>query len=93
MTKVGDNRDLNAAKMVKERERHFNLPFSEADMLKSPNDWIATICSLLSEGTNRAGRPTTHDFESAMVKVGAVALAALEHVEIMESKKLLRKDD
>jgi hypothetical protein len=90
-THVGETLD-HFTKVIAERERHFNLPFSETDILKTPNDWVATICSLLSEGTNRAGSPISHDFERAMIKVAAVALAALEHVSVMEEKKTLRKD-
>lgn len=78
--------DLVAA----ERERQFNLPGMETDFHKSPNDWIATICSILGEGTERSGiPPSRHDFERSLVKAAAVAVAALEHIEVMsEAKKL-----
>lgn len=79
-------------KVLEERDRHFNLPFSEDDMLKSPNDWIATICSLLGQGSNRGGL-TSDEFERAIIKVAAVSLAALEHIPVMVEKKKLRKDD
>ncbi len=84
------NRQLYLDALVKERERHFDLPGMEHDISKSPNDWIATICSIIGEALERSNvPPTRHDFERSMIKASAVCLAALEHVEIMVEKKTL----
>ncbi len=82
--------DARVSLVVAERERQYNLPGTETDYRKSPNDWIATICSILGEGAERSGIPPSRkDFERSIVKAAAVALAALEHVEVMaEAKKL-----
>lgn len=73
--------------IVAERQRQFDLPGTESDVTKGPNDWITTIMNCLSEGTSRSGSPpTADDFERAMVKSAAVIVAALEHVELMRSK-------
>lgn len=78
------------ALIVAERDRQYNLPGTETDYRKSPNDWIATICSILGEGAERSGiPPSKKDFERSIIKAAAVCLAALEHVEVMnEAKKL-----
>lgn len=76
--------------VVAERERQYNLPGTESDFRKSPNDWIATIGSILGEGTERSGiPPSRQDFERALVKAAAVCLAALEHVGVMSDAKKL----
>lgn len=79
-------------KMLTERERQFNLPGTEGDILKSPNDWVATIGSLLGEAVNRAGSPSSEEFERSLVKVMAVSLAALEHITVMEQNRKLGRD-
>lgn len=82
--------DDRVSLVVAERERQYNLPGTETDYRKSPNDWIATIGSILGEGAERSGIPPSRkDFERAIVKAAAVCLAALDHVEVMsEAKKL-----
>ena len=82
--------DPRVSLVIAERERQYNLPGTETDYRKSPNDWIATICSILGEGAERSGiPPSRRDFERSIVKAAAVALAALEHIEVMsEAKKL-----
>ncbi len=73
-----------------ERERHFNLRSSETDVRKSPNDWIATICSILGEGVERSGIPLAReDFERTLVKAAAVCVAALDHVDLLAENKHL----
>jgi hypothetical protein len=70
-----------------ERQRQFDLPGTENDVAKSPNDWIATIINCLCEGHSRSGMPpTAEEFRHAMVKAAAVTVAALEHVDLMSSK-------
>ena len=74
-----------------ERQRQFDLPGTESDVQKGPNDWITTIITLLVEGQTRHGiAPTTEDFREAMVKAAAVCVAALEHVDLMSSKNRIR---
>ena len=87
------SREEVVAKFLVERERHFNLPGTERDVIKTPNDWVATLLSLLGEAVNRAGKPSSNDFSKSLTKVGAVALAALEHIEIMENNKHLERGE
>lgn len=72
--------------IVVERERQFNLPGSEFDLTKSPNDWIAVASYYLSENAARLAHSTVRaeDFEDSLTKAAAVILAALEHVEHMK---------
>lgn len=77
-----------------ERERQFELPGTEGDYLKSPDNWIATIMSILGEGVERSSvPPVREDFERALVKSAAVCLAALEHIDHMIEKKTIRLED
>lgn len=81
----------NIAAIVSERQRQFNLPGTESDVTKSPNDWIVTVASLLCEAQERSGIcPSAEEFKHAMIKAGAVVLAALEHVELMQSNGKLK---
>ena len=74
-----------------ERERHFNLPYSELDVKNTPNDWIAIATSYLSSGAGRKhSKPTAADFEDDMIKAAAVILAALENIQSMRSSGNLR---
>jgi hypothetical protein len=76
--------------ILAERERQFNLPGTEHDARKSPNDWITTIVSILGEGVERSGiPPTKQDFERSITKAAAVCLAALEHTALMSEQKKL----
>jgi hypothetical protein len=73
-----------------ERQRQFELPGTEADYLKSPDNWIATIMSILGEGVERSNVPPSRvDFERSIVKAAAVCIAALDHIEHMTEKKTL----
>ncbi len=82
----------HVTKVVAERERQFALPGTESDYAKSPNDWIATILSIMGEGAERNGiPPSRHDFERAIVKSAAVCLAALEHLDHMTGRKELNE--
>jgi hypothetical protein len=70
-----------------ERQRQFDLPGTESDVTKGPNDWIVTITSILVEAQDRSGvSPTAEEFQHAMIKAAAVTIAALEHVDLMSSK-------
>lgn len=74
-----------------ERLRQFNLPGSEFDARNTPNDWCAIAMHYLSAEVRRGGTvPTSADFEDSLIKAGAVILAALEHLEVMENKEALR---
>lgn len=75
-------------KIAAERQRQFELPGTESDYLKSPDNWIATIISLVGEGVERSGMPPAKDdFERAIIKAAAVCLAALEHIDHMTEQK------
>lgn len=74
-----------------ERLRHFNLPGTESDVTKGPNDWIVTVTSLLVEAQTRSGvPPTKEEFLDAMTKANAVIIAAVEHVDLMTAKQRLK---
>lgn len=74
-----------------ERQRQFDLPGTESDVQKGPNDWITTIIALLLEGQTRHGvNPTSEEFKDSMIKSAAVTLAALEHIELMIAKNRIR---
>jgi hypothetical protein len=80
---------LSAAKA--ERTRQFNLPGTESDVTKGPNDWIVTVASLLVEAQTRSGiPPTREEFLDAMVKAVAVVIAAVEHTDLMTAKNKLK---
>lgn len=82
--------DILAA-IAAERQRQFDLPGTESDVQKGPNDWITAIITLLTEGQTRHGiAPTEEEFRRSMVKAAAVALAAIEHTELMSSKNRIR---
>ena len=75
-----------------ERERQFDLPGSEWDVDKAPNDWVAVITADLGQCSRRnASIPESDDFREMMTKVAAVAVASLEHLDFMVDKKRLRK--
>lgn len=79
------------ARIEAERVRQVDLPGSEYDVRNTPNDWAAIAMHYLSEEVRRAGSvPIREDYEEALVKAGAVILAALEHAEHMEKLKVLR---
>lgn len=70
-----------------ERQRQFDLPGTEGDVAKGPNDWIVTITAILCEAQSRSGMPpTAEDFRHAMIKAAAVTVAAIEHIDLMSSK-------
>lgn len=74
-----------------ERLRQFNLPGTESDVTKGPNDWIVTVTSLLVEAQARSGvPPTKEEFLDAMEKATAVIIAAVEHVDLMTAKQRLK---
>jgi hypothetical protein len=85
---VANNEIFSA--IAAERQRQFDLPGTESDVAKGPNDWIVTITSILCEAQSRTGLPLSADeFRHAMIKAAAVTVAALEHVELMSSKNRL----
>jgi len=82
--------DELVAAVLAERQRQFDLPGTEHDVVKGPNDWITTISTYLIEAASRSGEaPTQQDFDKAIVKTMAVALAALQHSDLMRSKNRL----
>lgn len=75
------------AAIAAERQRQFDLPGTESDVTKGPNDWIVTITSILCEAQSRSGMsPSAEDFRHAMIKAAAVTVAAIEHINVMSSK-------
>lgn len=80
-------------RIINERERQINLPGSEWDIKNTPNDWIAIASHYLAEETRRNSViPNKNNFEDSLIKAGAVILAALEHVDIMEERKTIKNE-
>jgi hypothetical protein len=68
------NREAIVERILAERVRQFDLPGTEYDVSCSPNDWIATIVRLASEGSNSRGRNSDAvSFEEALIKCAAVS--------------------
>lgn len=79
------NRDLIVQRVLAERERQFNLPGREFDVVNTPNDWVAIVGRYLFEETRRgAVKPLRTNYEDSLVKAAAVLLAALEHCPMMD---------
>ena len=79
------SRDVIIERILAERERHFNMPYREQDVLNTPNDWVAIIGRYVFEETRRGiVKPDRQNFEDNLVKAGAVLLAALEQCEMMQ---------
>jgi len=73
-------------RVIKERERQFNLPGLESDVRNSPNDWATIISSYVLENVRRGPvKPTRDSFEDSLIKAAAVILAALEHCDKMQT--------
>ena len=95
--KIPNNNDIKKSKedilemIINERNRQFNLPGSEWDAIKAPNDWISVANHYLSEESRRNSElPKKEDFEESLVKSAAIILAALEHIDIMKKNKTLK---
>jgi hypothetical protein len=77
-----------------ERERNFMLPGTEDDVLKGPNDWAMAIIFYLAQlRQNGTRRLTKSQFEDELIKASAIALAALEHSQLMVAQGFLTEDD
>lgn len=78
-------------KIVQERLRQFNLPGSEFDITRSPNDWLAIVGRYLYNSSSTKNiKSTKQDFEDDLTKAAAVILAALENVDRMTDNNQLR---
>jgi len=79
--------ESNIERMRAERERQFDLPGSEWDAQNTPGDWIALISHYVSKEVRKNGMvPEAAEFEDALIKAGAIILAALEHTENMKER-------
>lgn len=89
-----DKRSAILERIAAQRGRQFDLPGSESDVLKSPNDWIACATSYLGEVAEKRGRAADDkDFIDSFEKAAGVIVAALEHVDAMiASKRLVSRD-
>ncbi len=69
-----------------ERERQFNLPGSETDLRRSPNEWAAIIGHYVFDEVMRGNTPPDRvEYEINLVKAAAVIVAALESVPAMQA--------
>mgnify|MGYP006422601267 CR=1 FL=1 len=79
------------AMILDERIRQFELPGSEWDANKTPNDWIAVATHYLTENTNRNSTiPNSDEFEENLIKASAIILAAIEHIKTMKYNGYLK---
>ena len=66
---------------------------SERDRRNGPNDWVALLTHYGAEVVTKKDRPPARgEFEATLVKVAAVALAALENLDAMVEKRRLLED-
>lgn len=89
------DRDKLLSEIKEEREKQLNLPGSERDITKTPNDWVALISHYASRECMRnmdvsGNQPSSEDFKNSLEKSAAVILAALEHIDKMEENGLLK---
>lgn len=76
-----------------ERSRQLNLPGSEYDATRMPNDWLAlTGKYLFGSAAAKNMKPSSQDFQDDLVKAAAIIIAALEHIDKMKENNLLRDD-
>lgn len=89
---MNDKRDEILQKILAERKRQLNLPGSEWDLRREPNDWLSIAGRYLFEGASTKNqKPSKDEFEDVLIKAAAVILAALEHIEVMENDGKLKK--
>lgn len=78
-------------KILQERERQLNLPGSEFDISRTPNDWLAIAGRyLFSSSSTKNIKSSKQEFEEDLVKAAAVIVAALENIERMRDNDQLR---
>lgn len=78
-------------KILAERARHFNLPGSEWDAKRDPNDWLAIAGAYLFRATSTKNQKVeAGEFEDNCVKAAAVILAAIEHIDNMKDNDKLK---
>lgn len=79
-------------KVLQERLRQFDLPGSEFDVSRTPNDWLAIAGRYLySSSTTKNIKPSKEDFEQDLIKAAAVIVAALENSERMVGNSHLKE--
>lgn len=77
-------------KVLKARQRQFDLPGSEWDAHNSPGDWTSLISHYVTKEVRVNGvAPLADDFEDALIKAAALILAALEHKQNMLDRNQL----
>jgi hypothetical protein len=88
---VTQSRNEFVDRILKERERQFDLPWSELDAANTPNDWASIASSyILSEIRIGGQKPTREDFKDGLCKAAAVILAAFDNIDEMESREQFR---
>jgi len=88
---VNPKRQQLLEKITQERLRQFDLPGSEFDISRTPNDWLAIAGRyLFSPASTKNIKSTKQDFENDLIKAAAVILAALENSERMSEQNQLR---
>lgn len=78
-------------KILEERQRQLNLPGSEYDAKRDPNDWLAISGRyLFGSAFTKNIPPTSEDYADNLIKAAAVILAALENIDKMKELKYLK---
>ena len=78
-------------KILAERERQLNLPGSEFDISRTPNDWLAIAGRyLFNPSSTKNIKSSKVEFEEDLIKAAAVIVAALENVERMRDNDHLK---
>ena len=84
---MNPKRQLLLEKIREERVRQLNLPGSEFDIKRTPNDWLAISGRyLFGSAFAKNMKPSAKNYHDDLVKAAAVILAALENIDKMKEE-------
>jgi len=82
---VTQKRQLLLNAIQEERARQLNLPGSEFDAKRTPNDWLAISGRyLFGSAFAKNMKPSAKNYQEDLIKAAAVILAALENIDSMQ---------
>ena len=80
-----NDREKIISAILDERSRQLDLPRTEYDSQKNPNDWASIAGHYLFENSVRGGSiQDSAEIELSFIKAAAVIIAALEHMKQMK---------